>query len=87
MSKKIHRTRFIKSSLREVTFAQADITGSSFDMCNLEGAIFNDTNLSSVDFSSAENYIIDPNLNTMKKAIFSAHGLEGLLYGYDLKII
>ncbi|MFD2148495.1 pentapeptide repeat-containing protein [Mucilaginibacter antarcticus] len=87
MRKKMPKTVFKKSSLKEVTFTQANLAGSVFDDCNLLETVFRQTNLTSVNFSTALNYIIDPELNTMKKAIFSSHGLEGLLFKYDLKIV
>jgi fluoroquinolone resistance protein len=87
MRKKMPKTSFKKSSLKEVTFTQATLTGSVFDDCNLLETVFRQTDLTSVNFSTALNYIIDPELNTMNKAIFSAHGLEGLLYKYNLKVV
>ena len=87
MDKKIPKTTFIKTSLKEVTFSRAILTGSVFYECNLNETIFNQTDLTGVDFSSAYNYIIDPELNTIKKAIFSSQGLAGLLTSYDIKIV
>jgi fluoroquinolone resistance protein len=87
MQKKMPKTSFKKSSLKEVTFTQAILTASVFDECNLLETVFRQTDLTSVNFSTALNYLIDPELNTMNKAIFSAHGLEGLLYKYNLKVV
>lgn len=87
MRKKMPKTNFVKTSLKETTFTQAILTGSVFDECNLMDTVFRQTDLTSVNFSTALNYIIDPELNTMNKAIFSAHGLEGLLYKYNLRIV
>jgi fluoroquinolone resistance protein len=85
--KKMPKTKFIKSSLKETTFTQANLAGSIFDECNLLETVFRNTDLTGVNFSTALNYIIDPELNVMNKAIFSAHGLEGLLYKYNLKVV
>jgi fluoroquinolone resistance protein len=87
MSKKMVKTTFSKSSLKEVTFTQANLTSSVFDDCNLLETVFRQTDLTSVNFATALNYIIDPELNIMKKAIFSTHGLPGLLDKYDIKIV
>lgn len=87
MGKKMPKTTFKKSSLKEVTFTQAVLNGSVFDECNLLETVFRQTDLTGVNFSTALNYIIDPELNTMNKAIFSSHGLEGLLFKYNLKIV
>lgn len=85
--KKMLKTVFKRSSLKETTFTQANLAGSVFDECNLLETVFRNTDLTGVNFSTALNYIIDPELNTMNKAIFSAHGLEGLLYKYNIKVI
>ncbi len=87
MSKKMPKTVFIKSSLKEATFTQAGISGSVFNECDLLGTVFNGTDLSSVNFSTAFNYIIDPELNNINKAVFSAAGLHGLLEKYNIKIV
>jgi fluoroquinolone resistance protein len=87
MSKKLPKTTFIKSSLKEVTFTEAILAGSVFDDCNMNGAVFNRTDLTGVNFSTAQNVIIDPELNTMTKAIFSMGELEGLLLKYNIKVV
>ena len=45
------------------------------------------TNLSGADFSTAFNFDIDPEANTIKKAKFSSYGLQGLLTKYNLQIV
>lgn len=87
MAKKMPKTNFIKSSLKEVTFTEAILTGSAFDECDLNGAIFNRTDLTAVNFATASNFILDPELNNLKRAIFSASGLEGLLLKYGIKVL
>ncbi len=87
MGKKMHKTKFIKSSLKETTFTQADLTGSEFDECNLLDTVFRQSNLTSVNFSTAYDFIIDPELNTMNKAVFATHSLPGLLHRYNLRIV
>ena len=85
--KKMLKTSFMRCSLKEVTFSEAVMPGSSFNECNLMDAVFNRTDLSSVDFTTAYNYIIDPEINTMKKAKFALHGVHGLLTKYQIEII
>ena len=87
MNKKMTNTRFVRSSLKEATFSQANISGSLFDDCNLLDAVFNRTDLSGANFVTAFNYNIDPEINNIKKAAFSAIGLPGLLSKYNLKIV
>jgi len=87
MLKKMPKTRFSRSSLKEVTFTQAILTGSVFDDCDLNGAVFNRTDISSANFTTAYNFDIDPEINMVKKAVFSAQALPGLLSKYQLKIV
>ena len=87
LGRKMLNTRFVRSSLKEATFSQANVAGSVFDDCDLWGAIFNRTDLSGADFSTAYNYDIDPEINNIRKATFSASGVTGLLRKYELKIM
>lgn len=87
MGKKMLKTPFLKSSLKEVTFSQANLAGATFSGSDLTGAIFNRTDLTSAIFVDARNYIIYPELNTIKNAVFSSQGLAGLLTAYQIKIV
>ncbi|MBD1393764.1 pentapeptide repeat-containing protein [Mucilaginibacter glaciei] len=87
MGKKMVKTKFANSKLKEVTFADAVLTGSTFNDCDLDNAIFNRTDLGAVNFARAFNFSIDPELNNVKKAIFSSQGLEGLLTRHQLKVV
>ncbi|RYE21025.1 MAG: pentapeptide repeat-containing protein [Sphingobacteriales bacterium] len=87
MGKKMIKTKFGRSSLKEVNFIQANLSGSGFDECDLSGTIFSQTDLSSVNFVTAYNYTIDPELNSLKKAAFSADGLQGLLSKYQIRVV
>ncbi len=86
-SKKMIKTIFNTCSIKEVSFERANLTNSLFDNCNLDNSIFNDSILVGVDFSSAYNYKIDPEFNTVKNAKFSIQGIAGLLSKYDIKIV
>jgi uncharacterized protein YjbI with pentapeptide repeats len=87
MGKKMVKTKFSKSILKEVTFSQAVLTGSTFSETDLTNAIFNRTDLSAVNFVTAFNYDIDPEINNLKKATFSSQGLEGLLTKHQIKVV
>ena len=87
MSKKMLNTKFTKTSLKETTFSLANLAGSKFDQCELSGTVFNGTDLSSVNFATSYNYTIDPEINNIRKAVFSADGLPGLLSKYQIKIV
>jgi len=85
--KKMTKTNFFKSSLKEASFIQTILTSSKFEQCNLSGTIFNRTDLTGVNFSTAFNYTIDPEINSLKKAVFSSHGLAGLLVKHNITIV
>jgi uncharacterized protein YjbI with pentapeptide repeats len=65
----------------------AILTGSAFEQCELSGTVFNRTDLGGVDFSTSYNYTIDPELNNIRKAVFSADGIPGLLTKHQIKIV
>jgi uncharacterized protein YjbI with pentapeptide repeats len=86
VSRKMVKTNFIKTSLKEVNFTQVNLTGSLFDHTDLAGAIFDETNLSGANLVTAYNYVIDPELNNIKKASFSMDGLPGLLMKHQIMV-
>lgn len=85
-NKKMPKTKFNSCSMKEVSLIGTNLTNSVFENCNLDNAVFNDTQLASVDFTTAYNFKIDPEFNPMKKAKFSTQGIVGLLDKYDIKI-
>ena len=82
----LKKTIFKNSSLQEVDFTEADLTNSTFDNCDLSKALFENTVLERADLRTAYNYSVDPELNRIKKARFSATGIPGLLTKYDIVI-
>lgn len=82
--RKMPQTLFSHCSLKEVDFTEADLTQAIFEACDLEGAIFEYTVLKKADFSTAQNFVIDPEINPIQKARFSAADLGGLLKKYDI---
>ena len=82
---KLKKTRFKDSNLTEVDFTETDLASSLFDNCDLAGARFERTILEKADLRTARNYSIDPELNKIKKAKFSIHGIAGLLDKYDIE--
>lgn len=85
--KKMPKTNFLNSSLKEVSFQGTQLQKAVFDGCNLHLTLFNETNLSGADFTNAQNFTIDPEYNSLKDAQFAASALAGLLAKYDLTII
>jgi fluoroquinolone resistance protein len=83
---KIKKTVFRNCQLQETDFTEADLTGAVFDACDLLKAIFDHTVLEKADFRNAYNYLIDPEINRLRKAKFSLQGIPGLLAKYDIEI-
>jgi uncharacterized protein YjbI with pentapeptide repeats len=80
----IKDTVFKACNLREVDFAAADLSAAVFANCDLAAAIFENTNLEKADFSTAENVVLNPDINKIRKAKFSIQGAIGLLAKYDI---
>jgi fluoroquinolone resistance protein len=83
---KIKKTVFKNCKLEEVDLTEADLAGAVFENCDLLRATFDNTILEKADLRTAYNYSIDPEINRIKKAKFSAAGLGGLLDKYDIDI-
>ena len=80
------KTVFKNSRLREVDFSEADLSAAQFIESDLDQSVFDRTILEKTDFSTAHNYVIDPEINRIKGAKFSLDGLPGLLLNYGLQI-
>jgi fluoroquinolone resistance protein len=84
--KKNKKALFKDCSMTETDLTETDLTEAKFINCNLNRAFFSRTILKAADLRSSYNYTIDPDDNMIKKAMFSIHGLPGLLAKYDIKI-
>lgn len=84
--KKMNISSFRNCRLHGANFSNADLSKSNMTECNLADAIFSGTNLSGMDFTSNQNFSIDPELNLIKKTKFSANSLSGLLTKFDIII-
>ena len=83
---KMKKTNFVDCSIKEVDFAETDLSMAVFNNCDLLNTSFMRTNLEKTDFRTAINYSFDPELNKIKKAKFSSDGVLGLLMKYDIII-
>lgn len=83
---KLKKTSFTNSQLQETDFTECDLTNSIFDNCDLARAMFENSILEKVDLRTSYNYIIDPEINRIKKAKFSLSGIAGLLAKYEIEI-
>lgn len=82
----LKKTRFLNCKLNEVDFTKTDLTASVFEKCDLERATFEHTILEKVDFTTAFNFNIDPEINRLKNAAFTLKELPKLLRKYQLQI-
>jgi uncharacterized protein YjbI with pentapeptide repeats len=80
------KTSFKDCILHQVDFTTAELSSSVFDNCDFKSATFERTILEKVDFRSSYNYIIDPEMNTVKKAKFSMPEVLGLLRKYNIEV-
>jgi uncharacterized protein YjbI with pentapeptide repeats len=85
-NKKMSKTCFYHCSLKDTNFTNTILNNSLFEHCNLANALFNKTNLKEANMETAFNFIIDPELNEIKKCKFSINGLLGLLAKYDIVV-
>ena len=83
----LKKKHFLDCKMIEVDFTDANLTNTKFDNCDLDRAIFRNSILEGADFSSAYNFNIDPDTNTLKNAIFISNGLKNLLVKHQLKIV
>ena len=74
------------ASLKEVDFAEADLTSASFVNCDMTGTLFDNTKLLKADLRTSYNFSIDPASNAIKGAKFSKEEVIGLLSKYDIII-
>jgi fluoroquinolone resistance protein len=86
VKKKMIKTSFSDCSMKNTDFTECDLTEALFSNSNLMHAVFYKTLLKKADFTSAANFIIDPETNSIKKAKFTLNGLAGLLNKYDIVI-
>lgn len=79
-------TKFIDCIIQEADFTGANLTGCLFEKCNLAGTVFSNSNLEKADFRTSFNFLIDPEVNRIRKAKFSIRTISGLLDKYDIEI-
>lgn len=78
--------QMIDCSAKGVAFEEADLSKGVFKGTDFEEATFNNTKLTEANFEKAQNYVINPNNNNIKKARFSYPEVMSLLTGLDIVI-
>ncbi|MDO9000856.1 MAG: pentapeptide repeat-containing protein [Bacteroidota bacterium] len=84
--KKLNKSSFKNCKIHSANFTQADLSKCTITNCDFYESLFANTNLSTVDFTTNKNFLIDPEINTIKKTKFLAQDLANLLYRYDIII-
>jgi len=83
---KMKGTKFNSCMLQHVDFTETDLTNSIFNNCDFKNAIFERSIVEKSDFRSSFNYVIDPEMNKIKKAKFSMPEVLGLLRKYNIEV-
>jgi uncharacterized protein YjbI with pentapeptide repeats len=83
---KIKKTLFKNTSLQEVDFTESDMTEAILDSCDLDRSTFYATVLEKADLRTSFNYLIDPEINRIRRAKFSLQGAITLLHKYNIEI-
>ncbi|UAY54024.1 pentapeptide repeat-containing protein [Arachidicoccus terrestris] len=83
---KINRAVFVQCSLKGVDYSAAQLKEAQFNGSDLTDAKFDQSHLEKADFRAAVHFVINPELNKVKGAVFSMDGLPGLLEAYKIKI-
>lgn len=84
--KKMPGTFFNKCKMEQTDFTNTKLARAVFKNCDLINAVFENTDLGKADFRSSFNYVIDPEMNNIRRAKFSMDGVEGLLKKYEVEI-
>jgi fluoroquinolone resistance protein len=85
--KRMNKSIFKNCKMHGVNFTQADLSKAALINCDLYEALFANTNLSGMDFTTSKNFLVDPELNNIKKAKFLSQDLHALLYRHDIVIL
>lgn|GEM_PF-34354 len=78
--------RVVECIARDVDFREAVLTQADFSGSELSESLFSQTNLTGADLSTARNYHIAPQQNTLKGAKFSLPEAMSLLYNLDIDL-
>lgn len=73
--------------VEDVDFRECDLSGADLRESDFSKSLFRNTDLSGADFTLAQNYTIDINVNTIKGAKFSRYEAIRLLEGLDITLV
>ncbi|HVN58121.1 MAG TPA: pentapeptide repeat-containing protein [Bacteroidales bacterium] len=81
---KLKKSVFKNSRITEADFTETDLSSSIIKNCDLDRSVFRMTNLENADLRGSYNFSVDPDLNRIRRARFSAATLAGLMGKYDI---
>lgn len=84
---KLKGTKFTNCNLHQANLTETNFMGALFDHCDFKHVVFERTNLSMADLSTSENFILNPENNTIRHAKFSKENVFGLLQHYQIDIV
>lgn len=84
--KKLNKSSFRNCKVHGANFTQSDLSKSLISGCDFYDSVFAGTNLSGADLSTSRNFVIDPELNNIKKAKFNLNSLPGLLQKHQIVV-
>jgi fluoroquinolone resistance protein len=86
LGRSLKDVKIIACQATEVDFSNGNFEKAIFHGTDFSGSNFKNTNLQFSDFTDARNYIINPGLNKVKKAIFVMPEALGLLRAFDIDL-
>jgi len=84
---KLRQIKIVDTTAQNVDFREADFSQADFDGTDLADSVFSNTNLSKADLSSARNYTISSDKNTIKESKFSLPEAMSLLFRLDIVLV
>lgn len=82
----LRKTRFERCSMKGVVLERTDLSEAVLRECDLLDAVFGATQLRGTDLTTAFNFRIDPDRNSLKGARLTLQGAMGLLLKYGVVI-
>ncbi len=85
-NRKMKKTGFTKCTIAESDFRYVDFSEANFSKTTFRNVLFRSCNLQKADFRTAEGYLIDPEQNSLKNALFTLPEAQSFLGFLGIKI-
>ncbi len=83
---KLKNKKFIHCDVSDTDFSGCDLSGSNFHKTKFKNCFFQNCDLRECDFSKAEDFVINPLSNKLRKAKFDYPGVLGLVSEFGIII-